>query len=414
MNNNENESLKPVSKKDRIKELDIIRGFALFGVLLVNIAMFNTTLFTKSASLAPLSNPLQLATIQDRLAALFIKIFAEGKFYTIFSFLFGLGFYIFMQRAEKKSTSTTKLFIRRSLFLFIFGILHFIFVWYGDILHVYGIIGFFLLLFKNSSLKTIKIWIIILLLFSTLFYSGFTLLNTLNSSLMDSNTLENQKVWTNNQMKESVEVYQTGTFLEVITYRISNEGIFLFMNLFVIIPKILGMFLIGLYVGKKGILEDIDGHLDYIRKICKITGVVGLLVSVLYVCIDYEIINLGTVLNSPTTKFFEELATVFVSMFYVTSLILLLKKMVFNKLLIPLRYMGQMALTNYLVQCILCSIIFYGYGFGLLNKIGVATGVILTIGIYGTQLIISKKWLQHFRYGPFEWIWRKLTYGNSI
>src|SRR5690554_3009845 len=120
LNINEKE-LGPMPFKERVEEIDIIRGFALFGVLLVNVAMFNTTLFSKAVSSAPLSNPLGLANFGDRLGAIFIQIFAEGKFYTIFSMLFGLGFYIFMERAENKGFAPNPLFRKRMLFLMLFG-----------------------------------------------------------------------------------------------------------------------------------------------------------------------------------------------------------------------------------------------------------------------------------------------------
>lgn len=414
MENIKENSVKPISTKERIKELDLVRGFALFGVLLVNIAMINTTLFTKFVSAAPLSKPLELDGILNRMAALFIQVFAEGKFYTIFSFLFGLGFYIFMDRAAKKHPKSNRLFLRRSFFLLLFGILHFSLVWYGDILHVYGIIGFILLLFKNSSLKTVKIWIIILLILSTFIYSSFAFLNALASHLMGDEFIAQQTVPMYEQMYESIEVYESGSFIDIVSYRLKYEAGPTFSNLIFIIPKILGMFLIGLYVGKKGILKNIQENLPYISSVWVKTGIIGFLATVIYSLMKYNLIPVSSLISAPTVKISEEVATVFLSLFYITSLVLLWQKPRFKKFLTPLTYMGQMALTNYLVQCILASFIFYGYGLGLLNKIGVATGVLITFIIYGIQLIYSKPWLEKYKYGPFEWIWRKLTYGGSL
>ncbi|ACB84336.1 DUF418 domain-containing protein [Natranaerobius thermophilus] len=141
----------PISEKNRISEIDIIRGVALFGVLLVNVVAFNFTLPAHLQGVTPLTNPLHLGSAIDRLSAVFIQLFAEGKFYTIFSFLFGLGFYIFISRAEEKGLDSRKLFKRRMLALLGFGILHLILVWYGDILHVYALGGFLLVLFRNKS-----------------------------------------------------------------------------------------------------------------------------------------------------------------------------------------------------------------------------------------------------------------------
>lgn len=120
----------PVSEKERITEIDIIRGFALFGVLLVNVTCFNATFLSMMAGNAPLTNPLQLQGT-DRTISLAIKLFAEGKFYTIFSFLFGLGFYMFISRAIEKGLPSKPLFRRRMSALLIFGLLNLILVWWG-------------------------------------------------------------------------------------------------------------------------------------------------------------------------------------------------------------------------------------------------------------------------------------------
>ncbi|KAB3539041.1 DUF418 domain-containing protein [Alkaliphilus pronyensis] len=407
-------TVKPVSAGERIKELDIVRGFALFGVLLVNIAMFNSTLMEEIAGVSPLANPLQLTALSDKISSLFIQIFAEGKFYTIFSFLFGLGFYIFMDRAEAKTNSPRRLFARRSFFLFLFGMLNFTLVWFGDILHAYGIIGFLLILFKNCRVKTIRNWMIALLSISIILYSFFMLSNDLMYEFLDEETISAYNAQTQMQAEESLDVYGNGSFIEVVSYRLQNELSLVAMSLVVLIPKILGMFLIGFYVGKRKIFEDIKGNLGFIKKVWKTAGIVGLLSTLVYVLIQFEAIVVNRLFYSGSITFFSEIATVFLSLFYITSLVLLYHKTNIKSLLMPLSYMGQMALTNYLVQCILCSILFYGYGFGLLNKANLATGILITIIIYIGQIFFSKAWLSKYKYGPFEWVWRYLTYGGSL
>ncbi|MFZ5351883.1 MAG: DUF418 domain-containing protein [Bacillota bacterium] len=414
MTNVEAQAIKPTSRPERIKELDIIRGFALFGVLLVNTAMFNTTLMSKSAMGAPLTNPWNVGVFSDKLAALFIQLFGEGKFYTIFSFLFGLGFCIFMERAEAKGCSSKKLFRRRSFFLLLFGVLNFSLVWYGDILHVYGIVGFLLMLFINRSTKTIRNWIIGLLIFSTVIFFGFILLNSLGSALLPPQMLEAQEASVKAMAEKSVEIYQDGSFLDIVGYRLSFESIFILMNLVFLMPKILGMFLIGLYVGKRKIFSDIEGNMELIRKTWRIGGVVGIIATLTYALIQSEVIPFNQILSAPIITFFKEIATVSLSLFYITSLIQLSRKDSFKKLLSPLSYMGQMALTNYLVQCITLSLIFYGHGLGLVYRIGVSLGVLITLAIYIAQIFISKIWLSKFKYGPFEWVWRYLTYKGVV
>lgn len=402
----------PTSKGERIRELDIIRGFALFGVLLVNLAMFNTTFFSQVVSEGALNNPLGLDLLSERISALFIQIFGEGKFYTIFSFLFGLGFYIFIERAEGKGIASRKLFARRSFFLFLFGILHFSLVWYGDILHVYGLIAFLLLLFKNSSLKAVRNWIIVLLVASTLLLSLSTMLNAMTKELLSAEIYEAQMQSYRTMADESIKIYQNGSFGEIVRYRVGKEAPFAAMNLIFIIPKILGMFLIGLYVGKRRIFNDIEGNLPFIKKAWRAGGIIGVTSTLIYVLIQFNAISLNPILAATLFQMFKEVATVFLSMFYITSLVLLYRKANFKAILSPFGYMGQMALTNYLVQCTIASLLFYGHGLGLINKVGISVGILFTALIYTMQIVTSRLWLERFKYGPFEWLWRRLTYGG--
>ncbi|KAB3532823.1 DUF418 domain-containing protein [Alkaliphilus serpentinus] len=411
MINTETTKAEPISKGERIRELDIVRGFALLGVLLVNLAAFNSTLFSELASIGPLSNPLNLELLSDRLATLFIQILGEGKFYTIFSFLFGLGFYIFMERAEAKGVSPNKLFVKRSFFLLLFGIIHFSLVWYGDILHVYGVVGFLLLPFKNCSYKTIRNWLIALLIISTLFMVLSSVSNALLENL-SSDLYDAQMASYRHMADKSIDVYQNGSFLEIIRYRLGEEAFYIVFYLIFMIPKILGMFLIGLYVGKRKIFKDIEGNQIFIKKVWRVGGLIGILSTIVYVLIEFSVISLNPILSAGAFHFFKEIATIFLSMFYVTSLMLLYRKASFKKLLSPLGYIGQMALTNYLVQCTIASLIYYGHGLGLVNKVGLATGILFTLVIYSVQIVTSKLWLNRFKYGPFEWIWRQLTYGG--
>jgi len=405
---------KPISKKERIFELDIIRGFALIGVLLVNMFAFNTTFFNETFATTILKNPLMANGTLNKAIAIAVQLFAEGKFYTIFSCLFALGFYIFMDRAEKKDLSSKKLFLRRTLFLYIFGLVHYTLVWWGDILHVYGLIGFLLIFFKNCQLKTIKRWIIGLLMVSTLLTVGFTLLGEMAPLAMEAEAMEAQGHYFNSMVEESITLHQNGALLETIQYRLTRETGYRVMGLIVQIPKILGMFLIGLYIGKKKIFNDLERHRGFIRRTWKITGFLGALTTFMSTMMLFSLLPIAPIFSSSVTMFFRETGTICLSLFYMTSIVRLMKSAVFAKVLMPLRYVGQMALTNYLTQCILGSLIFYGHGLGLVQKVGPVTCVLLTVVIFGLQIPFSKYWLGKNQYGPCEWGWRRLTYGKAV
>ncbi|MEZ2661639.1 DUF418 domain-containing protein, partial [Aneurinibacillus aneurinilyticus] len=143
----------PISKGERMITLDIIRGFALLGIFLVNMPTFHSPDFIRQLY----DLPQNLSSV-DKVVNLFFSLFIQTKFYTIFSFLFGLGFYVFMNRVEQKGLKVYRLFSRRLLILFLFGFLHLIFLWYGDVLHAYAIVGFALSLFYKRSNKVILGW----------------------------------------------------------------------------------------------------------------------------------------------------------------------------------------------------------------------------------------------------------------
>ncbi|ABR47744.1 protein of unknown function DUF418 [Alkaliphilus metalliredigens QYMF] len=399
----------PVKAASRIKEIDIVRGFALFGVLLVNVVYFSSiTLESLTGGVTPLSNPLMLTSSLDRIFAIIIQLFGEGKFYTIFSFLFGLGFYIFIQRAEEKGLSAKHLFKRRLFILLIFGLLNLFLVWYGDILHAYALGGFILLGFRNKSIKHIKRWIIILLIISTVIAT----LMTASPIAIDTHFHYESYFSYNEGVTNSFNIYGSGTYFEIIKYRAVNEIPYVLIYLLFVIPKTLAMFLLGMICGKLNIFNKLDESDTFIKKGWKITGAVGL--STTIICIIFGYFYLPSLMvSSLVFGLFYEVGTVFLSLFYITSLLLLMKREVYSKILSPLQSVGRMALTNYLVQCILCSLIFYGHGLGLIGRIGIFEGVVFTLALFNLQIVTSNIWFKYYHFGPFEWVWRKLTYASS-
>lgn len=398
----------PVKAISRIKEIDIVRGFALFGVLLVNVVFFSSiTLEALTGGVTPLSNPLMLTSSVDRISAIIIQLFGEGKFYTIFSFLFGLGFYIFIQRAEAKGFSAKHLFKRRLFTLLLFGLLHLFLVWYGDILHAYALGGFILLRFRNKSIKYIKRWIIILLIISTVIAT----LMTASPIAIDTHFNYDNYFSYDEGVTTSFNIYRSANYFEIIKYRAANEIPYVLLYLLFVIPKTLAMFLLGVICGKLDIFNKLDKSYKIIKKGWKITGALGL--STTIICIIFGYFYLPSLaISSIVFGLFYEMGTIFLSLFYITSLLLLMRRKIYIKIFSPLQAVGRMALTNYLVQCILCSFVFYGHGLGLISRTGIFQGVIFTLALFGLQIIISNIWFKYYNFGPFEWVWRKLTYAN--
>lgn len=390
----------PITGQERIASLDIIRGFALFGIFLVNFPSFH-----------PADYPVQMFSLDpgytglDRSIRLFYDMFVQTKFYTIFSFLFGLGFYIFMCRAEEKGLPVYRLFTRRLLVLLVFGLLHLIFLWYGDILHTYALAGFILLFFYRKSNRVVLGWafglliIVLSLMTLPLFFS-----DQLYGSLQ-----QEQRALGQQEMKKTLDMYEHASYIEWVTYRFSAEVSDILSNTPLTVASILPLFLFGLYAGRRGILREPDKHtwfiwLTWIGTLTMSIPLVGMVFAV-----EYDIVSFGAA-KLDAKRLFIQLSGLTLCFFYMSSLLLLMGNRLARTLLAPLGYAGRMALTNYLGQTIIALILMRG--FGLFETFTLGIGLIICIAVYALQILFSFYWLRFFRFGPLEWIWRSITYGS--
>ncbi|MEJ8777377.1 DUF418 domain-containing protein [Pseudogracilibacillus sp. ICA-222130] len=390
----------PISSNERIVSLDIIRGFALFGILLVNMPLFQTPkLVEELYMISP-----ELSGI-DQFARMMLDVFVETKFFAIFSILFGIGFYIFMQRAEEKSTFYYRLYSRRLIALGVFGFLHLVFFWYGDILLRYALAGFFLIFFYKRKEKTILIWILsfVCLLFGLLTFSFF------------APTEEMEQQITNLQMEgapkvaEAIDIYNNGSYTEWLSYRFTEEVIPVLINMPFSIITPLFYFLIGLYIAKKGILTDFHTHKQFITRVWLISLLVSIPLSVGIIILHLNVIDVG-VLNDQILEVLLLASGLSLSFFYIATILLLLEKEKWKRILHPLHYVGKMALTNYIMQTFIGVGIFTGLG--LFGELHLWLGIVISFLVFPLQILFSFLWLQHFRFGPLEWIWRSITYGQ--
>ncbi|MGM0846629.1 MAG: DUF418 domain-containing protein [Bacillota bacterium] len=390
----------PVLGKERIVSIDIIRGFALFGIFLVNMPAFHSADFLRSINAVEAEY-----SGADYWLDLFFALFIDMKFFTIFSFLFGLGFYIFMSRAEEKGLNVTRLYLRRILGLFLFGAAHLILLWFGDILHTYALTGLLLLAFYKRRIKTMIIWAFCLLFAINALFS-LTLL--LPSGLLEG--INDMSVTTyNEQFDEYVDAYTTASYGELISYRLGAEIPWIMFNAIPAMIPVLAMFLFGLAAGKAGIFKRDTPHLGLIRKIRTISFLVSIPLVTLLALYKLEIIGEG-VKNSTYVQVFTSLSGVTLCFFYISALTLLLKKGQWQNRLRPLGFVGQMALTNYLAQTIICVLIFVGLD--LYEEVSLWEGTLIALVIFAAQMIFSYFWLKKFQFGPFEWLWRSFTYGR--
>lgn len=400
----------PISARERILEIDILRGFALFGILLVNMASYGHSFYEYV-----MFNP-DNGNFLDQAAAFLIAFLGEGKFYSLFSFLFGFGLAIQMSRAEARGAKFVPLYLRRILVLLGIGLIHAYLIWVGDILVPYAVLGLLLLLFRKSRPKTLLIWsiamlsIIILINLGALGLTSLARLAPGGAEMMEQATQE-ALLGYQNAAEQANQVYSSGNFAQLTSQRALDLG-FVYPVTLLIAPNIFAMFLLGLAAGKKGIFNNIQAHLPFFRKL-QLWGLVIGVAGNLAFAVAGRLSNPSVPsLYSLLASFGQTIGAPMLSAFYVASIILLSQNPAWRSRLAILAPVGRMALSNYLLQSLICTTIFYSYGLGLYGQVGAAVGVLLSIGIYLFQIPISHWWMKRFKFGPVEWLWRTLTYGR--
>jgi uncharacterized protein len=402
----------PVRPKERIDTIDILRGWAIFGILLVNMWSWQSRFAPEELWPGP----------ADQAVVWLMEFFALGKFWSLFSFLFGLGFALQLGRAEARGARFVPLYRRRLFVLLLFGLVHqLIIVGFGDFLHGYAVLGFLLLLFRALPPRKV---LVVAFLFGFMLHPAYEAVDAGIRELRraDQQTVQQatpepaqQEVEGRAQREELVRVYTQGTIGEIAAYN-AQQFVRKYSSVYGYLGWLWGpffVFLLGLYVGRRRLFENIPAHLPFIRKVFWWGLGLGLVGT-----------SVGLVvrqLPNPVWPFFaHQVGAMFywglggkgLCFFYASAIILLAQRAAWKKRLAPLAAVGRMALSNYLFQTLVGTTIFYGYGLGLYGKIGPAIGVGLTVLIYASQILLSVWWLRRFRFGPAEWLWRSLTYGK--
>lgn len=372
----------------RVEVVDAMRGFALFGILLVNITLIQFGFFANE-------RPSYIFGGLDKGANWFIQFFGTQNFISLFSFLFGLSIILLQKSIVAKGKKFSPTYLRRILILLLLGFIHGVLIWSGDILFSYGLIGIFLLMFINRKPKTLLIWATILLALLTL----MTYSTDPNTNVTDFAPY----------IEKEHKVHETGSYMDHVNFRLTEnpfeyigiDGFFglTFITLFTLI-FLSPLFLIGMYVGKKGWLFEIDKHISAVKKVWILTCIFSFTIKTSAMFIKHPILLMLQDGLTPVTMTF----------FYGSTIILLFHYKKATRLLTYMANMGKMSVSNYLAQSIITTTIFYAYGFGLFGKIGYFFGILLTIGIYTIQLFVSTYWLRKYRMGPVEYIWRLGTY----
>ncbi|MBC8102660.1 MAG: DUF418 domain-containing protein [Cytophagales bacterium] len=364
---------------------DVLRGIALLGILFVNFEYYSLP-----SVFHPQYKSVVFPGIADRTATWLINCFAEGKFILIFSFLFGYGLTRQMESARVGSASPLSRYRRRLLGLFLIGLAHAVFLFVGDILVTYALLGLLLIPFRSASPRR--------LLRAAAFCGLLSLIgHAILGASFSPGTLDREAA------SQVVAIYAQGSFSEIILQRL-RELVYLYAATpLLFAPSVFGLFLLGVWAGRTGLLQDSGMHHKPLLK--RITGwclPLGLIGNAIY----------ATLLQNETPELFlpgtclRAVVVPLLGFAYLSGITLLLQKIQWRRYTGHLVLLGRLSLSNYLFESIMGCLIFTRYGLGLYGKVGPAAGLIFVLGIHGIQILLSHWWLRRYSIGPAEWLLR--------
>ena len=392
----------PTTAKQRIESLDVLRGFAILGILVVNIQSF-------AMPAAAYLNPTAYGDMNgiNKWVWLCTHILADQKFMTIFSILFGAGIVLMTQKAEARTGSSRGLHYRRTFWLLIIGLIHAHLIWHGDILVPYALCAFIIYALRKKPPRMLLVIGMLAIAVHTLLYVGIgstiqhwppesyaaAKVSWLPSELTISEEIE---AVTGNLSQQLAHNSQSAFFLET--------AVFLFLFLW----RAGGLMLVGMALYKWGILSASRSSIFYARSMF-----IGWLIG-------FPIVVLGVQANSEAEwslaysmyfgSQFNYWGSLLISLGYICGVMLFVQSAIFPWLRSRLAAVGQMALSNYIMQSVFCVFIFWGTGLGLFGSVERRNQILIVFAIWLLQLLWSKPWLQRFQFGPLEWIWRSFSY----
>ncbi|MDN4606847.1 DUF418 domain-containing protein [Sporosarcina highlanderae] len=379
---------------NRIDSLDMLRGFALLGILIANMLSFHSPYFYIDALT-------YFGTPGDEESYKLINIFIETSFYPIFAMMFGYGLNMQYEKANANGVNFAPIMARRLAILMGFGLIHALFIWSGDVLFTYAIMGFIMI----AAVRIPKKWLLwiasLVYLIPSLLFIGLIYVIT----MFDPNQLM-EGFSDIQQIERAITAYGHGTYGEAFVFRISEWILFgltgSFMGVFMILPLIM----IGSAFSKMKLFERASEWKGRIAIVAILSLALGIFIKA-WPYID----NTHTYYN---TLIQQLIGGPILAIGYACVIILLCQLPIFITIFRPVSKAGRMSLTTYLMQSVIATLIFYSYGFGLYGKVDLATGTLIAVGIFAIQVIFAELWLMKFRMGPFEWIWRKGIYGRNM
>jgi uncharacterized protein len=391
----------PVTQPDRIVSLDVLRGVAVLGILVMNIQAF-------AMPGAAYMNPSAYGNLEgaNHWVWYFSHVLTDQKFWTIFSMLFGAGIVLMTSRSEAAGRGSAAVHYRRMAWLLAIALLHAHLLWYGDILYFYAMCGFVAYLFRK-----LPPWLLIVLgvaAASVTFGINLSLGWALAEGHIPPESVESW--WMPAQEARDAELLAyRGGWLAQMSQRVRTAIVFETFLLIVFIGwRTGGIILIGMGLYKLGVFSAARSK-GFYAALVAIGALVGIPV-IMYGA--YRNVEAGwdVTYSFYLGGLYNYWGSLLVALGWVGLVMLVCKSGVLGWAKRVLAAVGQMALTNYLMQTIICTTIFYGHGFGQFGHFERTDQILTVIAVWIVQLIWSPIWMRYFRFGPFEWMWRSLTY----
>lgn len=383
----------PTGETGRIEALDMLRGFSLIGIFIANMLVFHSPYLYMDPYTWFESNG-------EGIPFMWIDILVEASFYPIFAMLFGYGLSMQYEKSLLQKSSFGPTAVRRMVLLLFFGLIHAFFIWSGDVLFTYAVMGFLMIALVRVPPKwlfwgALALYILPLGLLTGVTYLGERLMG--GASLAEFADIQ--------QITQSVEVYGHGGYWTAFLFRAKEwvliSGLNLFMTPFMILP----LMMIGAALAKWKVIErakELKGRLVVIGISTLVIGYV-LKATPFLIGPDYSIQLVQTFFGGPL-----------VAAGYVALVLLLCTVPWVTKVFRPIAKAGRMSLTTYIGQSVIATLIFYHYGFGMYGKVDLMTGTLMAVGIFVVQALLADLWLSRFKMGPIEWVWRIGTYGTIL
>ncbi len=415
----------PITSNERFVSIDVLRGVAVLGILVMNIYAF-------AMPFIAYTNPLALGGTEPHNLGtwFFTHILFDQKFLSIFAMLFGAGLVVMSTRAESRGTKFRRIYYRRQFWLLLIGAIHGYFIWMGDILFLYAAIGMLVYLFRNRRPRTLIIVAVLLLPVALLLNFGMgkhfdsvivevAKIEELQASgaELDDKQKKMLKGWeaqrkfmapTAEDVQIDIDVHR-GSYPEIVEHRVPTVFMMqVFVTLFFGIWRVGALMMIGMAMMKLGVFSG-EQSVSFYRRMMLAGYLIGLPLTIFSASDLYAhqfnqlyVMRVGGIANY--------WGSLIVAFGHIGLVMLIVKTGALQKLMARFAAVGRMALTNYLMHSVILTTVFYGYGLGLYGTIPRFWQMGFVVAVIGLQLMLSPWWLKQYRFGPMEWLWRSLTY----